>query len=534
MKEDEIRPWHAFYPDGVSPLVEIPSISLYGFFKRTASQYPDEKAVIDGEKTFTYSQLKEVVDRLAAALQYRGFQKGDRLAIMLPNSVEYVISLFATLRLGGIVVQVNPMYTTHELKHILEDSGAIWFVSEGVQGAKLEQTGMAESITFLQVDTLSDESGTFYQWISENHADATNVEITPSEDVALLQYTGGTTGRSKGVMLTHSNLISNVFQNFPVISKQLQIPGERLLGIAPLFHIFGIVTLNRIMMLAGTYIIVRRFKVDQALEVIRQYRPTIFPGMPTLYVALLQHPDLKKDDLSSFKLCQSGTAPLPIEVAQQFKRKTGLNIIEGYGLSEGLVTHGTPTVGAIRVGTIGIPLPECDAKIVDVATGRHELPPGETGELIVKAPSIMKGYWRNPQETEAILKDGWLFTGDLATMGDDGFFSIVGRKKEMIIASGYNVYPSEIEEVLYQHEAVSEACVFGIPDEYRGETVKAVIVRKYPGVTEEEILEWCNHRLARYKVPRIIQFRDELPKSAVGKILRRVLLDEEVRTGGDS
>lgn len=527
MKEAEIRPWHAFYPGGVSPSVEIPSISLYEFFERTANQYPNENAVIDGEKTFTYSQLKEVVDRLAAALHNRGFQKGERLAIMLPNSVEYVISLFATLYLGGIVVQVNPMYTAHELKHILEDSGAIWFVSEGVQGAKLEQTGMAESIRFLQTDCLSNDSSTFYQWISESHTNVLKVGITPDEDVALLQYTGGTTGRAKGVMLTHANLISNVFQNFPVMSKALCTPGERLLGIAPLFHIFGIVTLNRIIMLAGTYIIVRRFKVDQALEVIRQYRPTIFPGMPTLYVALLQHPELKSDDLSSFKVCQSGTAPLPIEIAQQFKAKTGLNIIQGYGLSEGLVTHGTPTTGAIRVGTIGIPLPEYDAKIVDVPTGTHELPTGETGELIVKGPSVMKGYWRNPQETAVVLKDGWLYTGDLAVMGEDGFFSIVGRIKEMIICSGYNVYPSEIEEVLYQHDGVTEACVYGIPDEYRGETVKAVIVRKHSGVTEEDILNWCSVRLARYKVPRVIQFRDELPKSAVGKILRRVLVDEE-------
>lgn len=527
------RRWNSFYPKSVSPQTTIPLISLYELLERTALQYPSQIAVIDGDKTSTYAQLKEAVDRLASAMHRRGFQKGDRVAIMLPNCVEYIISNFATQRLGGTAVQVNPMYTPTELEHILRDSEPAWFISEGGQHTKLEQIGLVDQIVFIQTDDPNEGISPFYQWIGESGEFAPIAFIDPKEDVALLQYTGGTTGRSKGVMLTHFNLIANVYLSYSVYTDLLTIPGERMLGIPPFFHISGIVSLNRSILIAGTLITVRRFQLEQAVELILKHRPTVFPGLPTLYVALLSHPEL--DNIaSSFKFCTSGTAPLPMEVVQKFKEKTGQRIIEIFGLSEGLITHQTPRSAVYKQGSIGIPLPGTDAKIVDLHTGTEELPPGQTGEFIIKGPGVMKGYWKNPEDTAATIRNGWLYTGDLATMDEDGYFFIVGRKKEMIIASGYNVYPQEVEEVLYRHEGVAEACVFGIPDPYRGETVKAIILPKKPELTVEEMMEWCNQRLARYKVPRVIEFRHELPKSAVGKILRRVLIEEEKKKHANS
>lgn len=281
---------------------------------------------------------------------------------------------------------------------------------------------------------------------------------------------------------------------------------------------------------ATTIICLRRFDANHTLEVIRKYRPTFFPGVPTMYIALLQHPDAETIGLDSFKVCNSGSAPMPVEVMREFERKTGARIIEGYGLSEAApITHRNPIHGKRKPGSIGLPLPNTDCKVVDLETGTVELPPGEPGELIIKGPQVMKGYWKNQEETAAVLRDGWLYTGDIATMDEEGYFYIVGRKKEMIIASGYNIFPIEVEEVIYQHPAVAEACVFGIPDPYRGETVMAVIVPKNEmPVTEKEIIDWCSARLAKYKVPRSVEFRDRMPKTAVGKILRRSLVEEVV------
>ena len=367
-----------------------------------------------------------------------------------------------------------------------------------------------------------------YEWIKEENDFLPLLDINPEEDIALLQYTGGTTGRSKGVMLTHANLLTNVTPIGNVSEGLSQIPGERMFGSSPLFHIAGIVNLNQSILIGATYIAVRRFQIDQTLELIRKHRPTIFSGVPTIYIALLNHPDLKDNDLESFRICASGTAPLPVEVVNGIKEKTGAQVYEAFGMSETLISHRTPPGKNGKRGSVGVPLPSTNSKIVDIETGTTEMPIGEPGELLIKGPQVMKGYWKNEDETKRALRDGWMYTGDIATMDKDGYFYIVGRKKDMIIAGGYNIYPDEIEQVLYQHPAVAEVCVYGVPDSYRGETVKAAIVPRESGsISEEEIVNWCNERLARYKVPRLIEFRNEIPKSSVGKILRRLLVEEE-------
>ncbi|WP_227001825.1 long-chain-fatty-acid--CoA ligase [Virgibacillus necropolis] len=523
------RPWLEFYPENVPYDIEIPSLSIFNLLERTAEDYPTNKAVIDRDKELTYAELKHMTERLAAALHCRGFRKGDLLALMLPNSMEYVITYYAVHRLGGIVVQVNPMYQAYELEYILRDSEAAWFVGFEEQKGKLEQIDFANNLKIIAADSGKEQKDSLYSWIAEENNELPPLNICPKEDIAVLQYTGGTTGKSKGVMLTHSNLVSNVYQSFTSWGGVIQRPGERMLGAPPLFHVYGMTNMNSAVFVAASYIAVAKFEVNQVLKVIRKHRPTMFPGVPTMYIALLQHPDLTAADIECFKFCNSGSAPMPAELMHEFERKTGAPILEAYGLSEtSPATHRNPVTGLRKPGSIGIPVPNTDSKIVDMETGTKELPVGEEGELVIKGPQVMKGYWKNPDETASVLRDGWFYTGDIARMDENGYFYIVGRKKDLIIAGGYNIYPVEVEEVLYQHPAVVEVCVYGAPDSYLGETVKAVIVpRKGINVTEEEIIIWCTERLAKYKIPRMIEFRDYLPKSTVGKILRRKLVEEE-------
>ncbi|PEJ37139.1 long-chain fatty acid--CoA ligase [Peribacillus butanolivorans] len=525
-----IRTWHEFYPKEAPLEIEIPLLSLYDLLEHSAQLYPTNKAVIDGEKELTYLELKNASDCFAADLYNRGFQKNNRIALMLPNCLEYIIAYYAIHRLGGVVVQVNPLYQPNELDYILRDSEATWFIGHDKQKKKLEQIGLTDEFTIISANNMLENS--VYSWSVAGNKDLPEMDINPKEDLAVLQYTGGTTGKSKGVMLTHFNLISNVHQDFTFTANalQLKIPGERMLGLIPLFHVFGNGRLNSSVYAGSTYITLEKFELNKVVDLIRKHRPTIFPGVPTMYIALLNHPDLTADDLSCFKYCSCGSAPLPIEVINQFEEKLGISISEGFGMSEtSPTTHRNPVIGQRKPGSIGIPYPNTDAKIVDIETGIHELPTGQAGELIIKGPQVTKGYWKNLEETATALRDGWLYTGDIARMDEEGYFYIVGRKKDMIIASGYNIYPIEVEDIIYQHPSVEEACVFGIPDKYRGETVKAAIVlKKGMCVTEQEIMDFCYKRLARYKVPRRFEFREQLPKSTVGKILRRILLEEEM------
>ncbi|WP_018922665.1 long-chain-fatty-acid--CoA ligase [Salsuginibacillus kocurii] len=529
------KKWLDFYPETVPKQVDIPSITLYQLLEQAADQYPEQLAVIDGSRELTYKEVKESVDQLAASLYQKGFTKGDRLAVVLPNSAEYIITYFATMRLGGIIVQVNPLYQLDELEYLVADASPAWFVANDIQQKKWHALANSKDIRSLYVpgSEVDEAEGVnrFYSFLKEGvSTELPPEEVNPSHDVAVIQYTGGTTGRSKGVMLTHSNLLANVEQSFAFSDGFLQVPGERMLSVTPFFHVYGMTgAMNLTIFAAGTIICQKRFQVEETLELMRKHRPTFFPGVPTMYMALLQHPASTPDLLSSLKVCNSGSAPMPVERMKEFERKTGSTIVEGYGLSEAApITHRNPVTGLKKAGSIGIPIPNTDSKIVDRETGTVELQAGEVGELIIKGPQVMKGYWNKQEETAQTLRNGWLFTGDLAKTDEDGYFYIVGRKKDMIIASGYNVYPTEIEEVLYQHEAVKEVCVFGVPDPYRGETVKAAIVLTEGAArSAEDITKWCSKRIAAYKIPKHILFRNELPKTVVGKVLRYKLIEEE-------
>ncbi len=349
------------------------------------------------------------------------------------------------------------------------------------------------------------------------------------EEVALLQYTGGTTGFSKGAMLTHYNLVSDVVQCVSW-NQEAEKGKERMLSVLPFFHVYGMtVAMNEAIYLAATIILLPRFQVDDTLEAIKAYRPTRFPGVPTMYIAIINHPRVKEYNISSIKVCSSGSAPMPVEALKRFEELTGGKISEGYGLTEASpVTHANPFSGQRKIGSIGLPRPDTDARIVDLETGEKDLPPGQEGELCIRGPQVMKGYWNRPEETVKSLRGGWLFTGDIARMDEEGYFYVVDRKKDMIICGGYNVYPREVEEVLYQHPKILEACAVGVPDPYRGETVKAfVVLKETERATSEEIIAYCQKNMAKYKAPTLVEFRKELPKSHVGKVLRKILREEE-------
>lgn len=520
------RPWYKFYPEGVPYEIDIPEYSMFDILDQSAKRVPENVAIIDGEKILTYTELITSVERLASALSKRGFRKGDRLAIMLINSAEYIISFYAVQRLGGTVVQVNPMYQPQELEYILRDSEAAWFIGHHNQESKLEKIGFLDKLTTVYVGTEGGDS--FDGLIQEKNNKLPKMDINLKEDVAVLQYTGGTTGFPKGVMMTHFTLFTNIYQTYVWGKEVYDEPNHKQLGISPLFHAMGMTIMNLGFFIGGMYVAAEKFQAKSSIELIKKHGITMFLGSPTMYSALLNCPDLQDGDLKSLKLCNSGAAPMPVEVMREFERVSGARIIESYGQSESnsAITR-NPYKGLRKVGSIGIPTSSTDVKIVDIETGTKEMPVGEAGELIVKGPQVMIGYWKNPEETAKTIRNGWLYTGDLATRDEDGFFYIVGRKKDMIISGGFNIYPVEIDNVLYEHPAVKEACAFGIPDSYLGEKVKAVVAVE-GDVTEEEIKEWCFERLAKYKVPRSIDFREELPKTSVGKILRRTLVEEEL------
>ncbi len=548
MKE---KPWLAHYDEGVPAELDPNSIMpLPVALARSAGSYPNHPALDFLGKQINYRSLNEQVDRFAAALQASGLAPGNRLAIMLPNTPQFVIAFYGALRAGLTVVNVNPMYTPGELSYQLADSGAdalvildlLWPRYAEIAGEHqlklVVRTGIQDYLPFpknLLFPLKAKKEGNWPKemgglpWRSFLSRGRTpkprQIEL---DDLALLQYTGGTTGRPKGAMLSHRNLAANALQ------VQAWIPdfkegAEVVLGVIPFFHVYGMtVAMNLALVGGGKLVLLPRWDTKEVLRTIVRTHPSLFPGVPTMYVAINTYGKVSDYDLTSIRACISGSAPLPVEVAETFEKITGARLVEGYGLTESApVTHANPIYGLRKKGSIGLPLPSVDAKVVD-DEGRP-LPVGETGELVVKGPNVMLGYWNRPEETAQTLKDGWLFTGDVARMDEEGYFYIVDRKKDMIIAGGYNIYPREVEEVLYQHQAVKEAAVVGVPDEYRGETVKAFIVLKegYAGeVGEEDLYAFAKERLAAYKVPKLWEFREELPKTAVGKILRRRLLEE--------
>jgi long-chain acyl-CoA synthetase len=562
--------WFASYEPRVPHTVDCPDQPLGDLLREAARKYPYNTAVtfvlsylaggrfMVGGK-LTYRKLNELTDRFAAALHEMGVRKGDRVALMLPNSPHFIIAFFAAARLGAIIVNNNPTYTARELKHQLDDSGAETIVLLNLFMPRLQeiqdQTPVRRVIVAHIHDLLGFPSRQLVHarqrrapdWVDVQPGQnvflfdrvldgaAPNppaVEIAP-DDVALFQYTGGTTGLPKAAMLTHRNLVCNTLQvaSWFVSSKPGQ---EKVMCAIPFFHVYGMT----VAMLYGVYvgaelvIVPNPRPIDNVMNIIQKERCSIFPGVPAMYIGIVNHPNIGTYDLRSVRACISGSAPLPMEIQERFGQLTGGRLVEGYGLTEASpVTHCNPLFGKRKNGSIGVPLPGTEAKIIDLESGA-ELPPGseQQGELCVRGPQVMKGYWKQPEETSATIDaEGWLHTGDICKIDDEGYFYIVDRKKDMINASGMKVLPRDVEEVLFEHPKVLEAVVAGIPHPTRGDdTVTAFVVPK-PGeqLTADEIRAFCRERLAPYKVPREIKFRAELPKTTVGKVLRRVLVDEE-------
>ena len=539
-----------------------PKITLPQLLEQTAAKSPGHPALRYFGAKISYGQLLDHVDRLAAGLQAMGAKPGDRVALLMPNCPQFVISFFGAMRAGAIVTATSAMYTPREITHQWNDAGATVVIADRrlypVIKAALPQLNSVRHIILtgarqyyprpfqefcarLNSDrsakppTRSKPGSTKAAQPTEPalHEWETLLRISPEprpsgltpSDIACLQYTGGTTGTSKGAMLTHANLVINAYQ-----ASQLLTQGgngkEVMIAALPMFHIFAMTcVMISSVELGGTVVILPRFELRAALNAIRKYRPTMFHGVPTMYVAFNGVPGVERYGFNSLRMCMSGGAALPAEVRQKFEALTGGKLVEGYGLTEtSPVTHVNPPEGSPKVASIGLPIPDTEARIVDLETGTREMPVGETGEITIRGPQVMKGYWNKPEETALVLRDGWLYTGDIAKKDADGYFYIVDRKKDMIIAGGYNIYPREVEEVLFECPKIQEAAVVGVPDPYRGETVKAFVVLK-AGITAtaEEVIAFCRERMAGYKVPRVVVFRDSLPKSGVGKYLRREL-----------
>ena len=540
------KPWLKVYEGHTEPETSFFKGPLYDLFRDSVEEHQDKVALSFYGTEISFSQLQAMADKMAASLAASGVQKGDRVALMLPNCPQYVVSFFATVRLGAIVTQLNPMYVEREIEHILTDSGAETIVVYADMYERVKNVLPESSLKNLVVvsfggepEGLEDGHHTFDSFLGMETEPAPEVEIDPAEDVAALQYTGGTTGVSKGAMLTHRNLAANVQQAAEMfVESEDEFAGnEGVVAVLPYFHIYGLTSVMMFSIKMGSkQLLLPRFEVQEVLQLVKDNEPALFAGVPTMYMGLhASGAGLKEYGFDKIRTFNSGGAAMPVNLLHALEEKTGRRIHEGYGLSEASpVTHFNPTFAERRPGSIGVPIPSTDAKIVDVEDDDRAMPNGESGELIISGPQVMKGYWNMPEETSDTLRDGWLYTGDVATMDEDGYFYIVDRKKDMIVASGYNVYPREIEEILYEHPAVSEAVAIGVPDEYRGESVKTFVVRNQnDDATEEEIISFCKERLAPYKAPKSLEFRDELPKSTVGKLLRRVLVDEELEKTGD-
>ena len=540
------KPWLQVYEGHVEAETEISDGSLYDLLRRAAERHRGKTALTFYGTTFEFERLQALVEKMAGSLAAGGVGKGDRVALMLPNCPQYVISFFATVRLGAIVTQLNPMYVEREIEHILTDSGAETIVVYKDMYPRVRNVLPRSRLRdVIVVDFAGEPEGlepghrSFGDFLATDAEPAPDVPIDPAEDVAALQYTGGTTGVSKGAMLTHRNLVANVQQALDLFIDDPAAfsNNQKVMGILPMFHIFGLTCVMLFGIKQGlNQLLLPKFEPGEVMDLVRENSPVMFSGVPTMYMALnAGGADLTEYGFGKVRTYNSGGSALPVPLKRAFEEKVGRPLFEGYGLSEASpVTHfNPPFAGEGREGSIGVPVPSTDSRVVDVETGLVEMPVGEPGELIVKGPQVMKGYLNMPEETVDALRDGWLYTGDMARMDEDGYFYIVDRKKDMILASGYNVYPREIEEVLFEHPDVSEAVAVGVPDEYRGESVKAFVVKK-PGspATEMEVLAFCKERLAPYKTPKALEFREELPKSAVGKLLRRVLADEERERAG--
>jgi long-chain acyl-CoA synthetase len=561
------RPWFASYPDDVPRTLEpFPEIGAFAMLESSARRFPNSHAIAWFGKHLTYAQLLAEVERCSAMLAGLGVGKGDRVAMIMPNSPPFTIAFYACMRLGAVAVGNNPIYTKREMTHQLRDAEAKVVLVTDLMYADFADVFAEVGIEHVVVTRLNDympalkkllaptlkfkkrqlEQGKPWPPVPKDAQalrwhDAMKASgpappvaaVNPKEDLAVLIYTGGTTGVAKGAMLSHHNITSNAHQAeswFPIIT-----PGhDALLAALPFFHSYGLLAMNLTILIAAKLIPVPNPRdIHLILELTQKEKPDFLPGVPRLYVAINEHPDAKRFDLKSVKACVSGAAPLPVAVAEEFERVTdGGQLVEGYGLTEcSPLSHANPFNGVRKPGHIGLPVPDTDVRIMSIDDPDREMPTGEAGELCIKGPQVMLGYWRRPEETALAIRNEWFHTGDVAVMDEQGYFKIVDRLKEMILVSGFNVYPNEVEEVLYHHPAISKCAVIGVPDERTGERVKAFVVLKDgASLTAGELITWCRdpeQGLTGYRTPHEVEFRESLPETMVGKVLRRILVEED-------
>lgn len=534
------RSWYAFYDEGVGHSIDYPGLPMKAHFSKWVAKNPDKPYLIWGDKQLTYKEANSIACKLSSSIISLGYVKGDRIALMTTNLPEYVICLQACWKLGAAIVPTNPMYTVPELTHQFGDSGTkivfaeAQFANKVVEIIKNGKTSIeklvviqtANKVEFPAADYIFD----YNDLVAEGEDKEPDIEVT-SADLSMLQYTGGTTGLSKGCLLSNSNLEAMAYQDVEWFKPPFAI-SEEIVAMAamPLYHIYGFNTsVNMMMVAGGTIIVVNGPSPDNLLKNINEHEPNYFAAVPAMIYGLNNHPDIGKSKIKSIKAMICGSSPLAVEGLNTFEKLSGAVITEGYGLSEtSNVLTCTPFYTKRKIGSVGLPWPDVDIKIVDLEEGTKEMPNGEPGELIAKGPQIMSGYWNNPEETANVLRDGWLYTGDIATIDDDGFITIVDRKKDMILCSGFNVFCREIDEVMYKNPKVLDACAIGIPDPKRGETPKIFIILK-PGqtMTEDEVKDYCRQYLAPYKVPTHVEFINELPRTSVGKPMRNALRQQE-------
>jgi long-chain acyl-CoA synthetase len=552
------RPWTKHYDEGVPATLRYPDTTLHAFLDDAAESYPKATATIFFNAKRTWRQISDDAWRLANGLRAMGVKKGDRVAIMLPNTPQFVIAFFGALRAGAIVVPCNPLYTVPELRHQLVDSGAETIVvlsrlypvvkaaREGTRIRNVLVTNIKEFMppVLRTLFTLAKEKKDGHRQPFAGDAGAQSfadvLKRSPEapfdagvtkDDIAVLQYTGGTTGVSKGAMLSHRALVANTLQCRSWFAAEEDGTGVGM-AVMPFFHVYGLtVVMTQAVQAAAAMVLEPQFDLEHVLKDIARHKPKTFPGAPRIYNAIINSPLATKYDLRSIGACISGSAPLMVETHRKFVELTGANLVEGYGLTEAApVTHCNPLYGKgkQKIGTIGVPYPDVECKIVDVETGEREMPAGEPGELVLRGPQLMDGYYHQPEETAKTLRNGWLYTGDIATVDADGYYAIVDRKKEMIIVSGFNVYPREVEEALATHPAVADSAAIGVPHPIKGEEVKAFVVLKAgKTATADELMAHARTQLAPFKAPREIEFRDSLPKTLIGKTLRRQLAAED-------
>jgi long-chain acyl-CoA synthetase len=551
------RPWMKNYDEGVPRHIDYPNMNIYEFLENSAKEFGSRTAIWFVKNKISYKKLLELVERLATALIELGLKRRDVVALMMPNFPQFIIGYYAILRAGGIVTCCSVLHTEHELAYQLNDSGAEIIIAWDNQVEKIQKVKDRTRLRHIIISNVFDYSpmaprnppeiaGTkqLLNLINNTKPNPPTFETNSEEDIACLQYTGGTTGLPKGAMLTHKNLVSNCIAVGAWAGNEFNRGKETILTNLPLFHIYGQTVCMNLHVYMGSTIALNPDPRDQKslFEVIKSTKPSMFPGVPTIYMRLLERDDLEDyaKDLRSIRICNTGAAPMPPEVLKEFEKRTGGKIIEGYGLTEtSPVTHSNPFLGERKVGSVGMPIPDTDVKIVDISDYTKIMPPGESGEIMMKGPQVMKGYWNKPEATAEQIKDGWLLTGDIGKMDEDGYFYIVDRKKDMIDVSGFKVYPREVEDVLFEYEAIESAAIIGVPDPNLpgSEKVKAYIVLKdgykESEEMEAEIKEYCRQIVAPYKVPKFIEFRKELPETLVGKVLRKDLKEIEARRRGE-